>query len=165
MTATPLRNSLASWRTDAPWPKWTRGRTVTVWVLLGGPVLVATLALLFGFTVGMCSLHGMECSPEENRQLAVAVALYYGSLVAFFVATVVVFVLRRRFFWLMPGLLVASTLVSYLLPWLPARIHQPRLALDASWCCVRNGAVSIELHCHRIAAGCGSPEARTSVLV
>lgn len=55
------------------------------------------------------------CSPEEDRQLAVAGAFYDGGLVVFLLATLVVFVLRRRFFWLAPGLLVASALASYLL--------------------------------------------------
>jgi len=70
--------------------------------MLGVPLLVGALALLAGFSVGWCNLFGGQCSPEENRQLAVAAAVYLGSGAVFVFDSVIVFVLRRRFTWLLP---------------------------------------------------------------
>ncbi len=115
MMATPLRSALASWRADAPWPEWTWRRGIAVGLVLGTSALVTTGAFVTAVDVSWCRLFGGQCSPEENRQLAVAGAFYYGGLVVFVLTTVGVFVLRRRLFWLTPGLLIASTLVSSLL--------------------------------------------------
>lgn len=115
MMATPLRSALASWQGDAPWPEWTWRRRIAVGLLLGTSALVTTGAFFTAVDVSWCGLFGGQCSPEENRQLAVAGAYYYGGLVVFVLTTVGVFVLRRRLFWLTPGLLIASTLLSSLL--------------------------------------------------
>jgi hypothetical protein len=80
------------------------------------PVLTGALALLVGFSVGWCHLFGGQCSSEESRQLVVATAVYLGSALVFVAGGVTVFVLRRRFIWLLPALLLAWALVSYLIP-------------------------------------------------
>ena len=116
MSRTSLRNSLASWRGEAPWPEWTRRRRVKVGIGLGVPFLVGSLAWMFAFSVGWCALWGGECSPEENRQIAVAVAVFIGCVVALGAATLIVFVLRREFMWLACGLLAAWVLVRLLIP-------------------------------------------------
>ena len=115
MTVTSLRTSVAGWRADAPWPEWTGRRRVMVGLLLGTPVLVGGLAWTIGFWVSWCTLFGGECSPEENRQLAVTNAVFFGSLLAFVVANAIVFVLRRELMWLGFALLPALILVNYVI--------------------------------------------------
>lgn len=112
MTITSLRSSIAFWRADAPWPEWTGRRRVMVGLLLGTPVLVGALALAVRFWVSWCTLFGGECSAKEHREMAMAGAVFFGSLLVFVVANVVIFVLRREWMWLGFALLPAGFQVS-----------------------------------------------------
>jgi hypothetical protein len=115
MTVTSLRSSVAFWRADAPWSEWTGRRTAMVGLLLGTPVLVGAVAYAVGFWVSWCGVFAGECSAKEERAMAMAGAFYFGSLLVFVVANVVIFVLRREWRWLGFGLPPASILVAALL--------------------------------------------------
>ena len=115
MTLTSLRDSLASWRWQAPWREWTERRGLTVGLLVGWPVVVGGLAVLASFGIGMCSLFGSECSPESQRQLEVAGNVFLGSLVCLVASAMVVFVLRRELRWLALPLLPTLMLARMLL--------------------------------------------------
>ncbi len=110
MTATSLRNSVGAWQADAPWREWTRWRMVTVGLVLYACVALWVLGAAASFAVSWCGLFGAECSPEENRQMAIAGAVADASWLVAVATTVVVFLFRRRFIWLVPSLLSALLL-------------------------------------------------------
>ena len=105
MSTMPVRSRFESWRSEAPWAVWDGRRRLAVALLFTLPFLIGGAALVASLAVGLCGLGEGPCTAEEEQQIAVLSTVVWASYCVVVAGAGLLFLLRRRLFWLVGAVL------------------------------------------------------------
>ena len=105
MTERSLRSRFDVWQIGAPWGEWSPRRRVAVALLFCLPVLVGGFAVLGALDTSFCGVWGGQCTPEEEQEIRVLSTIFWASYVVIVGSFAVLFLLRRRVFWMVATVL------------------------------------------------------------